>query len=252
MPDFQLLEPAITPKDTVGFLLDWELTMKCNLDCSYCGTGLYSGHMNSLPHPELEKSLKTIDFMYEYVDMYMSLKPRWARKVVLNIYGGEALYYPKIDEIVSEVKTRYEPYKDNWNLHVATTSNLILSRKQLEKIYESVDEFTASFHSETSAAQQKLFRDNLLFLSEKGKKVKVIILMHPGSPNWQHCIEMIDFCRVNDINNLPRQLDHDISDTQFNYTDEQTQWFKEFYNKRTFGDIDLEKPILKDTITTMI
>ena len=60
MPSFDVLEPAIDPNNRISFLLDWELTMKCNLDCSYCG----NGHDNSTKHPPLNECLKTLNFMF--------------------------------------------------------------------------------------------------------------------------------------------------------------------------------------------
>jgi len=112
MSTFESLEPAIDPGNRITFLLDWELTMKCNLDCSYCGTGLYGGHDNSTRHPSLENCLETLDFMFEYVDLYMQTKPQGLRYVVLNVYGGESLHHPDIVEILNQVRHRHQPYAD--------------------------------------------------------------------------------------------------------------------------------------------
>ena len=79
------LEPTIDPNNRITFLLDWELTMKCNLDCTYCPTGVYGGHDNSTRHPPLAECLKTIDFMFEYADMYLRTKPQGIRYVILNV-----------------------------------------------------------------------------------------------------------------------------------------------------------------------
>ena len=32
------IEPAIDPANKISFLLDWEITLRCNLDCSYCSS----------------------------------------------------------------------------------------------------------------------------------------------------------------------------------------------------------------------
>ena len=65
---------ALDPTNIPSFLLDWELTKLCNLDCSYCATGLEGGHDNSTAHPPIDECLRSIDFMYEYVDQYMKCK----------------------------------------------------------------------------------------------------------------------------------------------------------------------------------
>ena len=53
---------ALDPNNVPSFLLDWEVTRLCNLDCTYCGE---AGHDNSTKHPPLDECLRTIDFMIE-------------------------------------------------------------------------------------------------------------------------------------------------------------------------------------------
>lgn len=83
---------ALDTTNVPSFLLDWEVTKLCNLDCSYCVTGLDGGHDNSTKHSPLEECLQTIDFMYQYVDLYMQYKKPSQRKVILNVYG-EKVYF---------------------------------------------------------------------------------------------------------------------------------------------------------------
>ena len=106
MPAFEVLEPAIDPNNRISFLLDWELTMKCNLDCSYCPPGLYAGHDNSTKHPPKEECIRALEFMFEYADQYMQRKPKGLKYVVLNVYGGESLHHPDIVEILSQIQQK--------------------------------------------------------------------------------------------------------------------------------------------------
>ena len=240
MPDFHTLEPAIVPNGKPTFLLDWELTMRCNLDCSYCGTGTYKGHDNTTQHPPLDDCFQTIDFMLEYVDLYMQKKAKWSREVILNVYGGESLFHPNILEIHRAIKERHMEY--DWPMTVTTTTNLIVGKKLLTSVMQHIDEFTASYHTETVPKQKEIFRNNLLLLKENNKRVKVIVLLHPGEQQWQDSMAMIDFCKEHDIRFLPRQLDHDPDDLRFNYTPEQLKWFEDFYSEKTFSDtIDLKE-----------
>ena len=74
---------ALAPNNVPAFLLDWEVTKRCNLDCSYCLTDIETGgHNNTTQHPPLEECLRSIDFMYEYVDLYMEHKKSSQRKVI--------------------------------------------------------------------------------------------------------------------------------------------------------------------------
>lgn len=235
MPNFEVLEPAIDPNNRISFLLDWELTMKCNLDCSYCPSGLYSGHDNSVPHPPLDECLKTVDFMYQYVDMYMSTKPRGIRHVILNVYGGESLHHPDIVEILEKCLRVYqERYKDRWPLTITTTTNAIVTEKKLAQILPYIDEFTCSYHTENSEKHKQLFRDNLLRIKQAGRRLKVVVLMHPEPELWEEAQNLTKWCDSHQIKHLSRQLDHSKTTTQFNYNTKQVEWFDSFYQKKSY------------------
>ena len=102
MDKFTTIEPV---RDKF-FHVEWETTLKCNLDCSYCG----DGHDNSLPHPSLRESLNTADFIFEYVSHYMQLKPKEHRHVNINVFGGESLFHPKIPDILKYLRSKRELY----------------------------------------------------------------------------------------------------------------------------------------------
>jgi len=230
MKKFHALEPAIDPNNRITFLLDWELTLKCNLDCSYCGTG----HDNSMPYPSLEESLRSIDFMFEYADLYMKTKPNGIRYVVLNIYGGEAMTHPDIIKILDEVHKRYNPYRDNWHLTVTTTTNLIIKPEKLKNYIPYIEEFTCSYHTESTPTQQDWFRSNLLFLKENNRRIKVIVLMHTIQENFENSLRMMEWLDKHEIKYLPRALDHGISQVEFNYSEKQKEWFNNFFKSKTY------------------
>jgi len=236
MLDIEVLEPAVDPNNRITFLLDWELTMKCNLDCSYCPVGVYGGHDNSTDHPTVDQCFKTIDFMFEYVDQYMALKPRGIRYVILNVYGGESLYHPNIVEILARVRECYQPYRDNWHLTVTTTTNAIIPPHRLEKILPYIDEFTASYHSESSDRQKQQFRDNLLSIAAAGNRLKCVVLMHQNPDLFEDAQQMVEWLHKNNIKSLPRQLDGSVGvDGQRIYNHAQVQWFDRLYKSKVFG-----------------
>ena len=234
MLDFDVLEPAINPNNRISFLLDWELTMKCNLNCSYCPSGLYGGHDNSTSHPAIADCLKTVDFMFRYADLYMSTKPKGLKYVILNLYGGESLHHPDVVKILEKCVRVYQTlYQDRWHLTITTTTNAIVSEKRLSQILPYIDEFTCSYHTENTEKNKKLFRDNLLRIKQSGKRLKVVVLMHPESDLWSEAQKLTQWCDHNDIKHLNRQLDHGPSKTQFNYTTSQVKWFESFYQKKS-------------------
>jgi len=231
---FSTLEPVIDPANKITFLLDWEITMKCNLDCSYCASDLYGGHDNSTKHPSLNDCLKSIDFMFEYVDLYMKIKPRGIQGVVLNIYGGESLYHPSIVKILQEIHGKYKKYQSQWKLTVTTTTNAIISGKNLEKIIPLIDEFTVSYHAENTPKQKDQFQKNLLLIQQHNKRVKCVVLMHSQEELFNDANAMIEWLAGHGIKHLPRQLDHVVAATQFNYTTSKMVWFKNFYQRKTY------------------
>jgi pyruvate-formate lyase-activating enzyme len=236
MPDFEVLEPAIDPNNRISFLLDWELTMKCNLDCSYCPTGTHGGHDNSTKHPPKDECIKALEFMFEYVDQYMNYKPKGIRYVVLNVYGGESLHHPDIVEILSQVRKKYQLYANRWHLTVTTTTNAIVSNKKLQQIIPYIDEFTVSYHSENTDKQKQQFRDNLLTIAGMGKRQKCVVLMHQEPNLFQDSTDIIAWLTKNNINLLPRQLDGSIGVSGNRIYDEfQVQWFDKLYSSKSFS-----------------
>jgi pyruvate-formate lyase-activating enzyme len=248
MPTFEVLEPAIDPNNRISFLLDWELTMKCNLDCSYCPSGLYGGHDNSTRHPPVDECTRALEFMFEYADQYMQHKPKGIRYVILNVYGGESLHHPDIVEILAQIQQKYQPYQNQWHLTVTTTTNAILSHKKLLKIIPYIDEFTVSYHCETTDKQKQQFKENLLTIKESKKRMKCIVMMHDHIDYFQDSVDFLTWLDDNDVNSLPKQIDT-RSSTARTYDQQKIIWFNKLYQSKTYGtanDIDAVSSNLKD------
>ena len=208
---------AILPDNAPSFLLDWELTLKCNLDCSYCLEGPDGCHDLNGKHPSLEECLDSIDFMYEYVDEYMKQRKPKQRKVVLNVYGGEALFHPNIVEILKATREKYDRYKKDWHLTITTTTNGVVNKRIWKEIIPLIDEFTISYHAENYPKQEKLFFDNLLD-AQKSSRIKCVIMMHDTL--WNKSMRCVDFCKEHNINHIAKAFDNPdrfYTEEQFNY-----------------------------------
>jgi hypothetical protein len=171
--------------------------------------------------------------MFAYADLYMQTKPKGIRYVILNVYGGEALHHPDIVEILSTIQSKYQPYANRWALTVTTTTNAIVSKHKLEQIIPYIDEFTVSYHAESSPKQQQQFQDNLLTIKQSGKRQKCIVMMPHESSGFQQAVDMIDWLTQNNIKILPKQLDGAIETNNYNST--QVQWFDKFYKSKAFN-----------------
>jgi hypothetical protein len=173
--------------------------------------------------------------MFKYVDQYMKTKPKGLRYVILNVYGGESLHHPWIVDILKQVRKEYVQYQDQWHLTVTTTTNAIVSNKILESIIPLIDEFTVSYHTEHTKKQRQQFKTNLLNISQAGKRIKCVVLMHPDLKLFEDANCMIEWLKENNIRHLPRQLDHGTHETKFNYEHEQKVWFDKLYSNRSYN-----------------
>ena len=224
MSDVKSIGFALDPTNVPSFLLDWEVTKLCNLDCSYCGTGIDGGHDNSTKHPTLEECLRTINFMYQYVDLYMQYKKPSQRKVILNIYGGESVFHPHIVEILQACGEKYNSYKDRWHLTITCTTNGVVGSNQWTKIVPLIDEFSVSYHSEILPKQQQQYLDNVLYLKEQNKRFKCVVMMHNDPVYFAKSEKIIEFCKDNKIRYVEKPLDN-----QWAYTPDQFSRLKTFW-----------------------
>jgi pyruvate-formate lyase-activating enzyme len=223
---------ALDPAGAPAFLLDWELTKLCNLDCSYCGVGIDGGHDNSTKHPLFEECIKSIDFMYAYVDLYMQQKKSTQRKVVLNVYGGESLFHPDIIKILTACHEKYQKYSDLWHLTITTTTNAVINKSIWREIIPLIDEFTVSYHAENLPKQERLFFQNLLELKNQNKRVKCVVMMHNSLTLWEKSISAIKFCQSNNIRYIAKPFDN----SNLEYTAEQFNYMKDFWIDTTLSN----------------
>jgi pyruvate-formate lyase-activating enzyme len=225
MSDINSIGFALDPTNVPTFLLDWEVTKLCNLDCNYCDAGIDGGHDNTTKHPPLAECLQSIDFMYEYVNQYMQYKKPSQRKVVLNVYGGESLFHPDIVEILEACRSKYKQYQDSWYLTITCTTNAIVGKNLWSKIVPLVDEFTVSYHAESLPKQKQQYLDNILYLKNQNKKFKCVVMMHPHL--FADSESILDFCKEHDIRHVAKPLDN-LTD-EWQYTQEQFSKLKTFW-----------------------
>jgi len=200
------LESAYHPRDKMGFLIDWLVTLKCNYDCDYCEISEY-GHDNSQPHPSFERAMMMLEQMFQYVDVIMHHKKRAFKDVIMNIYGGESIYHPDIIRLIEATSDRYSDYRDKWRIRRRITTNGTATEKNWAKICEHIEGFTMSYHSTGPDKMKKLFKNNLLYLQEIQKEHDVIVCMYSKDPYWQDCMDFLHWAKSKDIRVRPKLLD---------------------------------------------
>ncbi len=240
---------ALDPTNVPAFLLDWELTKLCNLDCSYCPTGIeWGSHDNTTRHPPLQDCLKTIDFIYQYVDLYMQNRKPTQRKVILNVYGGESLFHPDIETILTQCRERYQPYQDSWHLTITCTTNGVVGSRQWSRIVDLIDEFTVSYHPENLPKQKQQYLDNVMYLKQHNKRFKCVIMMHNQPDLFADSESVIEFCRVNQLRYVAKPLDN--HDAKWSYNQEQFAKLKTIWIAQTPDSQKIEYKKKIDVIGT--
>jgi len=222
MSDINSIAFALDPANVPSFLLDWEVTKRCNLDCGYCATGEFGGHDNSLEHPPVAECLQSIDFMYEYVDLYMRHKKPSQRKVVLNVYGGESLFHPDIVEILEACRDRYAKYKDAWHLTITCTTNGVVGANRWAQIVPLVDMFMMSYHAEALPKQQQQYLDNVMYLKQHNRRVKCVVMMHNNPKLFEQSQTVVEFCKTNNIDHVAKALDNSEANWSYNSAQQQS------------------------------
>jgi MoaA/NifB/PqqE/SkfB family radical SAM enzyme len=209
---------SLVPVNNLSFQVAWESTLKCNMDCSYCG----DGHNNRLQHPSLEDSLKTVDFIFEYLQIQMNNKPSHMRIAGLNVQGGESVFHPNIIEILEYIQSKKE--KIDYTLTVALITNAVVGQHQWDKVCKLVDHFTVSFHAEGNSTQEGLFKDNVRGLIIRKKSFQVNVMMHPKKELWLKCLKIIRWLKAIKAPYHVRQIDHHWFDIRFNYSPRQVKF----------------------------
>lgn len=207
---------SVEPVGNLSFQIAWEITLKCNMDCSYCG----DGHNNKLSHPSLDEIIKTVDFIFEYLQIQMNSKPDHLKIAGLNIQGGESIFHPNIIEILEYIQEKKKSV--DYTLTVALITNSIAGSKKWQEVVKHVDYFTVSYHAEMTSKQELLFRHNLITLKFEQKNFQVNVMMHPKY--WEKCMSIINFCKKHNFKFVQRQIDHHWFDTRFNYTAHQVEY----------------------------
>ncbi len=200
------IETAYHPKNKMGFLIDWLLTLKCNYDCSYCPIGP-TGHDNSTQHPPIEKCIAMLKQMYQYTDVIMQNKKTQFKDAILNVYGGEALYHPNIEEILLETTKQFKPYENSWRLKRRITTNATAPEKKWEIICEHIEGITFSYHSQGSEKMKTLFKKNINHALKIRKEYDIIVCVFPHNKYWQDCLDFLEYCKQNKLNARPKLLD---------------------------------------------
>lgn len=196
----------------------WDITTKCNFKCSYCYARPQYKNISDNIH--LSEKFLVIDAI-----------SKTTHPVFLGLMGGE----PTIDEnfikIVENCQHKILNKNKNSRLYITTNG---FSKKIINVPFSNQIYFLISIHLEhkkqyTLRNDFDIILNNILYLQNKGFKVKVNILLLPDKKYWNDIDFLVQWCIKNNVLYHPHFIYTSINhkDVLYNYDDEFYNHFKE-------------------------
>ena len=217
---------SITPVNEDPFMITWDLGRRCNYDCSYCPS---HRHDNFSPHASLEELKHTAEFLFDYADLIA--RHRINKDFHVSFTGGEPTVNPNFIEFAEYMKIKRNQYKDKFNLHLSLTTNGAMGEKLCKAVIENFDYVTVSYHCEAHDSLKAQALARIAQIHTSGKNLKVNVMFH--AQYFHECKDVCESLKVQGIKYIPRLIgdDPDSASSQAHlYTDDQKQWFKDFWN----------------------
>jgi MoaA/NifB/PqqE/SkfB family radical SAM enzyme len=220
--------------DKLRMTVVWDLGRRCNYDCTYCTSWM---HSLTAPFNKLEQYKRTANFIDQYFSFH-SMYHKQKVKLHVSFTGGEPTINPDFYPLVEYMKEKF-PYMD-----LGLTTNGTWGTRRGEFIAKNFEAITVSYHCEGTDKQKKLLRSNLAFLKDK-IKFKVNVMMHQD--HWDECVDFMEnFLEPNGYTYIPRTIgddgkyksdwfkdeDGEMRRTTHNYTPEQQEYLRTYWNKK--------------------
>lgn len=218
---------TIVPVNADPFVVTWDIGRRCNFDCSYCPA---HRHDNFSSHASLQELKCTAEFLFQYIET-MS-EHRINKDFHVSFTGGEPTVNPNFIDLVSYIHSRYNAaYKDKFNLHLSLTTNGAMGEKMAASVIENFDYITVSYHCEAHDSLKKQVVTRIEDFFKAGVNIKVNVMFH--AEHFDECKTLCDNLKAQGIKFIPRTIGDDpdsASSKAHQYTDDQKQWFKDFWN----------------------
>lgn len=208
------------------FQVTWDLGRRCNYDCSYCPA---HRHDNFSPHASLDELKSAVDFLFEYIDVYM--EKRSYKHTSISFTGGEPTVNPNFIPFVKYLKEEYEAkYQDKWACGFALTSNGAMSAKMADAVMENLGHITVSYHAESDNKLKQQVRDRIKQFHDADYSISCNVMFHAAY--FDECKDLCDYLHDLGVKYVPRIIGEE-PDSKSNfahmYTDEQLDYMKNYW-----------------------
>jgi len=215
------------------FQVTWDLGRRCNYDCSYCPV---HRHDNFSKHATLDELKNNVDFLFEYIDVYM--EHRQTKIANVGFTGGEPTVNPNFIPFSKYLREQYnEKYKDKWEADFALTSNGAFSEKMGQAVMENFGHATISYHSESDPKLKQQVKDRILQLHYQGPlhncTVSVNVMFH--AEYFDECKELCQFLLEHGVDFVPRVIGEEpgsMPSFAHKYNEEQLDWMKTYWKQK--------------------
>ena len=217
---------AIAPVNQDPFVITWDLGRRCNYDCSYCPA---HRHDNFSPHASLDELKATTEFLFDYISLIA--KHRTNKDFHVSFTGGEPTVNPKFIEFAKFINQQREKYADQFTLKLDLTTNGAMGEKIASAVIDNFDYVTVSYHCEAHDGLKEQALNRIADFHASDINLKVNVMFH--AQYFNECKDVCESLTAQGIKFIPRVIgdDPDSKSSQAHlYTDEQKQWFKEYWN----------------------
>lgn len=216
------------------FQVTWDLGRRCNYDCSYCPA---IRHDNFSPHASLNDLKRNVDFLFEYIDLYM--QHRYFKRASIGFTGGEPTVNPNFIEFVKYLKSTYqEKYSHRWDCQFSLTSNGAMGKKMADNIIGNMKHITISYHTEASDKIKQQVKDRIIQFKQAqdlqsgpdGFSLSCNVMFHAAY--FEECKELCDWLHDLGVKYVPRIIGEEPgsrSDFAHKYTEEQVDYMKNYW-----------------------
>lgn len=218
---------AINDKTENQLMVIWDLGRKCTYACSYCPPHRKN---NWSPVASLDELIKTADALDRYANIYNKYR-KIPFKTACSFTGGEPTVNPAFFDFLIYLQEKYPHWKRT------LTTNGFYTERKLRLVMNNTQFTTLSYHCEGTPEQKKRVRENISIMHEEKYGFKVNVMFHENDEYFQECVELCEWFDEAGIQYTPRiigdqgTIKRGIKDkTVHTYTEEQLDWFKNYWN----------------------
>jgi organic radical activating enzyme len=214
---------AIDNHKEEAFQVTWDMSPRCNYDCSYCPP---ARHDNFSKHPSLEELRHTFNGISKYFQT-LNAYVRHEQTLFISMTGGEPTNNPALLPFLEEVRSKHS------DVYLGITTNGTFSEKYCQQLIDNRISCTISYHCESDPKLKKKVVDRIYQLQQGKRKASCNLMFHMDY--FDECVNLANQFIRDGIVFTPRLIGEPGTKGlpyAHTYTEEQMAVFKNFWKKK--------------------